>query len=141
MCAAYINKLGKFQTLVLRKIKSNQTDDLMKILHSNRLSEADAREFFVNFDNSFVKLYSDFVNDFNSLLQPGKEICLKKGEILNTELRIYALIRLGVTDSSQIANLLFYSTQTIYNYRSTVRNKVVNPERFESDVKLLCSVN
>lgn len=138
LCAAYINKHSRLQTLVVRKIKSNQTDDLLKMLNSSRLSEADAREFFINFDNSFVKLYPEFVVKFNALLQPGKEIKLKKGEVLNTELRIYALIRLGVTDSAQIANLLFYSTQTIYNYRSVVKSRALNPESFESDVKKLC---
>lgn len=138
LCAAYINKHARFQTLVIRKIKSNQTEDLLKMLNSSRLSEADTREFFINFDNSFVKLYPEFIERFNQLLCPGKEIKLKKGEILNTELRIYALMRLGVTDSAQIANLLFYSTQTIYNYRSAVKSRAVNPESFENDVKRLC---
>ena len=75
------------------------------------------KEFFVNFDTAFLNLYPKFIEEFNALLREGEEIIPKRGEILNTELRIFALIRMGIQDSSGIATLLFYSPQTIYNHQ------------------------
>lgn len=137
LCAAYIEKLNRYQDLVKRKVKAKQTDDLLK-LSNNKMSESDAKRFFVNFDTSFIKLYPNFVNEFNNLLREGEEIYPDKGGILNTELRIFALIRLGIKDSSSISTLLFYSPQTIYNYRSAVRNKAKNRDEFEEQVRKLC---
>lgn len=138
LCAAYIEKLSAYQNLVRRKIKTNQANDLLKIANAAKLNENDSKEFFYNFDSAFLNLYPNFISEFNNLLKNGDEIKLKPGEILNSELRIYALIRLGITDSGEIANLLFYSTQTIYNYRSSVRAKSKNRETFEKDVQQLC---
>lgn len=140
LCAAYIEKLDKYRDLVKRKIKANQTDDLLRLVHTTRLSDTDAKEFFMNFDTAFLNLYPNFINDFNALLREGEEIVTKRGEILNTELRIFALIRMGIKDSSKIATLLFYSPQTIYNYRSTVKNKAKVRENFEKQVEELCAV-
>lgn len=137
LCAAYIEKLNRYQDLVKRKVKAKQTDDLLK-LSTNKMNEADAKRFFVNFDTSFITLYPNFVNEFNGLLREGEEIYPDKGGLLNTELRIFALIRLGIKDSSSIATLLFYSPQTIYNYRTAVRNKAKNRDDFEEEVKKLC---
>ena len=81
------------------------------------------KEFYANFDNAFLHLYPDFVTEFNRLLQPEERFIMKPGELLNTELRIFALIRLGIEDSSQIAEFLRYSVNTIYNYRAKVKNK------------------
>jgi hypothetical protein len=80
------------------------------------------------------------VRSFNALLRPDAQIQLGRGDILNTELRIYALIRIGVKDSAKIATLLFYSPQTIYNYRSAVKARAINKETFERDVMELCRV-
>lgn len=137
LCAAYIEKLNRYQELVRRKVKARQADDLLK-QNSTKMSEADAKRFFVNFDTSFITLYPTFLAEFNALLREGEEIYPDKGEILNTELRIFALIRLGITESSSIATLLFYSPQTIYNYRTAVRNRAKNREEFEEQVKKLC---
>lgn len=122
LCAAYIDKLNRYQDLVKRKVKAKQTEDLAK-LANNKMSENDAKHFFVNFDTTFLTLYPNFIKEFNALLREGEEIIPQKGEILNTELRIFALVRLGIKDSSRIATLLFYSPQTIYNYRTAVRNR------------------
>lgn len=92
----------------------------------------------MNFDTAFLTLYPQFITEFNSLLRPGKEIYPQKGEILNTELRIFALIRMGIKDSSRIATLMFYSPQTIYNYRTSVRNRARNRDEFEEQIKQLC---
>lgn len=102
------------------------------------MSEADTKRFFVNFDTAFLTLYPQFITEFNDLLRPGEEIYPQKGEILNTELRIFALIRMGIKDSSRIATLMFYSPQTIYNYRTSVRNRARNRDEFEEQVKQLC---
>lgn len=139
LCAAYIDKLNKYQDFVKRKVKAKQVDDLLKIANSSKMSDSDARQFFVNFDTAFLTLYPNFVSEFNMLLREGEEIVPAKGEILNTELRIYALVRLGIKDSSRIATLLFYSPQTIYNYRTTVKNKAKNREEFEEQVKKVCT--
>lgn len=140
LCAAYIDKLNKYQDLVKRKVKAKQVDDLLKIANSSKMSDSDARQFFVNFDTAFLTLYPNFVSEFNKLLREGEEIVPAKGEILNTELRIYALVRLGIKDSSRIATLLFYSPQTIYNYRTMVKNKARNREEFEEQVKKVCPI-
>lgn len=138
LCAAYIDKLSKFQDLVRRKVKAKQIDDLLKMANSSKMPESDAKHFFVNFDTAFLTLYPNFVKEFNDLLREGEEIVVKRGDLLNTELRIFALIRMGVKDSSSIATLLFYSPQTIYNYRTAVKNKARNRENFEEQVRKLC---
>jgi hypothetical protein len=140
LCAAYIHKLNNFQNLVKRKVMAKQAEDLLKMVNATRLSEVDAKEFFLHFDTAFLTLYPDFIRSFNALLREDAQIKLERGDKLNTELRIYALIRLGVKDSSTIATLLFYSPQTIYNYRSAVKNRAKDKERFEEDVMELCRV-
>ena len=137
LCASYIDKLNRYQELVKRKVKAKQADDLLKQINS-KMNEADAKRFFVNFDMAFLTLYPGFVAEFNALLRPGEEILPPKGEQLNTELRIFALIRMGIKDSSRIATLLFYSPQTIYNYRTSVRNRARNRDTFEEQVRQLC---
>lgn len=138
LCASYIDKLNKYQDLVKRKVKAKQFDDLLKTTNSSKMSDSDARQFFVSFDTAFLTLYPNFVSEFNMLLRDGEEIIPSKGDILNTELRIFALVRLGIKDSSKIATLLFYSPQTIYNYRTAVKNKSKNRDEFEEQVKKLC---
>ena len=140
LCAAYIDKLNKYQDLVKRKVKAKQTDDLLKLVNATRLSDTDAKEFFVNFDTAFLNLYPNFIEDFNALLREDEKIIPKRGEILNTELRIFALIRMGIKDSSKIATLLFYSPQTIYNHRSAVKNRAKMRDSFEKQVEELCTV-
>jgi len=85
--------------------------------------ETEVAGFYANVDKTFLHIYPSFVEEFNSLLVDNEKIVLKKGELLNTELRIFALIRLGIEDSSKIAKLLRYSVNTIYNYRAKVKNK------------------
>lgn len=141
LCAAYIDKLKKYQDLVKRKVKAKQTDDLLRLVNATKLSEMDTREFFMNFDTTFLNLYPNFIKEFNSLLREGEEIIPKRGEILTTELRIFALIRMGIKDSSKIATLLFYSPQTIYNHRSVVKNKAKIRDNFEKQVEEICTIN
>ena len=140
LCAKYIARLKKQQTLVKRKIKANQTTELLSQLSSERLSEEDAATFLSRFDKAFLDLYPDFTEELNSLLLLEGQIQNKSTDELTTEQRIMALIRLGVKESAEIADLLFYSPQTIYNYRSVLKGKAINKETFEEEVMKLCRV-
>ncbi|WP_123947152.1 DUF6377 domain-containing protein [Chryseobacterium sp. CBo1] len=134
-CSSYINKLEDYRKNLNKKAKDNQLDELFKTLRSNTLIENELEELYRNFDQIFLNLYPSFVTDFNSLLIPEEKIVLKKGELLNTELRIFALIRLGITDSVKIAAFLRYSLSTIYNYRTKTRNKAAESrDLFENRV-------
>ncbi len=140
LCAKYIARLKKQQTLVKRKIKANQTTELLSQLSSERLSEEDAVTFLSRFDKAFLDLYPDFTEELNSLLLPEGQIQNKSTDELTTEQRIMALIRLGVKESAEIADLLFYSPQTIYNYRSVLKGKAINKDTFEEEVMKLCRI-
>lgn len=138
--AVYIRKLMEYRKLVSRKIKANQTADLLKTINSYKLAEEEATTFYTRFDRAFTELYPSFVDELNSLLLPEGRIALPSPNTLTTEARIYALMRLGVTESQEIATLLFYSTQTIYNYKSAMRTRAVNRETFDEDINRLCHV-
>lgn len=140
LCAKYIDRLSKFEVLVKRKIKVGQVNDLLNTASSSRLSEEDAATFMNSFDTAFLDLYPSFVTEFNALLREDEQIVPPHKGRLTTELRIYALIRLGVKESSEIAALLFYTPRTIYNYRSTIKSRARNRETFESEVEQLCRV-
>lgn len=138
--AVYIRKLIEYRKLVGRKIKTNQTADLLKTINSYKLAEEEATTFYTRFDRAFIELYPGFVEELNSLLLPNAQIELPSTNCLTTEVRIFALMRLGVTDSQEIATLLFYSTQTIYNYKSAMRTRAINRETFDEDINRLCHV-
>lgn len=140
LCAKYIDKLGKYQTMVKRKIKAHQEQELLQSISSTRISEEDASTFLNRFDKAFLELYPTFVEEFNGLLQEDGRIQQKSPASLTTELRTFALIRLGVKNTSDIAGLLFLSTQTIYNCRSVVKNKAINKDTFDEDIQTLCAV-
>ncbi|WP_294589304.1 DUF6377 domain-containing protein [uncultured Bacteroides sp.] len=138
-CAVYINKLDEYRKNVNRKIKTGQVDELYK--SSSRPFERELEELYTNFDKAFLKLYPNFVEEFNSLLKPEEQYRLDKDQ-LNTELRIFALIRLGITDVGQISMFLHYSVQTIYNYKSKVkRMSILDSNLFEEEVKKLGSLS
>ena len=130
-----------YQTLVKRKIKANQAQDLLHTITSTRISEQDASTFLHRFDKAFLDLYPTFVEEFNALLTDDGQIVLKTPSALTTELRTFALIRLGVKNTADIAGLLFLSAQTIYNCRSVIKNKARRRETFDEDVQRLCTVS
>lgn len=140
LCAKYITRLKQQQTLVKRKIKANQTSELLSQLSSGRLSEEDAATFLSRFDKAFLDLYPTFTKELNALLKADCQIKNIHSNELTTDQRIMALIRLGVKESAEIADLLFYSPQTIYNYRSALKAKAIDKTNFEADVSKLCSV-
>ncbi|WP_114793263.1 DUF6377 domain-containing protein [Niabella yanshanensis] len=135
-CAKYIIKLDNYRLMVNKKLQGRQYEGLYNITRDNSLKAEESKELFLNFDTMFINLFPDFLTRFNALLNDEEQIIVKKGEVLNTELRIYALIRLGISDSSKIARFLGYSVNTIYNYRTKMKNKSkVAREDFEESVK------
>lgn len=135
LCSAYINKLENYRVILNKKATAKQFDEIFRMLKSTTLVDNELEELYKNFDIIFLNLYPTFVKDFNALLISEEQIVLKQGEVLNTELRIFALIRLGITDSVKIAAFLRYSLSTIYNYRTRARNKaIVSRNDFEEMV-------
>lgn len=135
-CSDYVDKLENYRKSLNTKAKSNQIDEMLTMIKSRTLIDTELEELFHNFDSVFLNIYPSFVEEFNTLLIPDEQIHPKPGELLNTELRIFALIRLGITDSVKIANFLRYSLRTVYNYRTRVRNKAAGSrDEFEEVVK------
>ena len=138
LCSAYIDKIENYRKLLYKKASRNQFDELLKLLKSNTVEEKEVEELYKNLDTIFLSIYPNFVEEFNDLLLDDEKIIPKKGELLNTELRIFALIRLGITDSNKIAEFLRYSLRTVYNYRTKVRNKAKGErDEFEEKVKTI----
>lgn len=132
ICSSYINKMENYRASLHKKAAARQFDELVQMLKSTSVVDNELEELYRNFDSIFLKLYPGFVKDFNALLISDEQVVLKHGELLNTELRIFALIRLGITDSIKIASFLRYSLSTIYNYRTRARNKAaVSRDEFE----------
>lgn len=140
LCYQYIERLDSQRKLVIRKIKANQQNELLSILSSSKRGTEESQSFFSQFDKIFLSLYPSFVNELNSLLIPEAQIELKEDNELTPSLRVAALVRLGVTESPKIAGILSYSLQTIYNYRSTLKNSAIDKEHFEENPQKLCSV-
>lgn len=122
-CSVYLEMMDNYRRSLGKIAATGNVEELYKNIKSSKFIEGELKEFYTNFDNTFLQLFPTFVEDFNALLADDEQISLKAGERMNTELRIFALIRLGITDSVKIAQFLRYSVTTIYNYRTKVRNK------------------
>ncbi len=134
-CFGYIEKLDSYRKMVNKHVVNRQITELFDKTKSGQMLDDELANFYQTFDSTFLKLYPNFVEQFNSLLIKEEQIELKKGGKLNIELRIFALIRLGITDSATIARLLRYSIHTIYNYRAKMRSIAVVPrDDFEARV-------
>lgn len=137
-CRMYLDQLTEFRSATLRLIKNRHFEELANQLKRDLNAKTEQTQFYEDFDAAFLTLFPDFVASFNALLQPEHQLSVKKNGLLNTELRIYALIRLGIHDTTRIAHFLDYSTATVYNYRSKIRNKAIcSPEEFESLVAVI----
>lgn len=137
-CRMYLDQLTEFRSATLRLIKNRHFEELANQLKRDLNAKTEQAQFYEDFDAAFLTLFPDFVASFNALLQPEHQLSVKKNGLLNTELRIYALIRLGIHDTTRIAHFLDYSTATVYNYRSKIRNKAIcSPEEFESLVAVI----
>lgn len=138
ICSNYISKLDDFRKNIYRLLLAGKYEDLRHLTKTPELSQAEIKELHRTFDKIFLGIYPDFVRDFNTLLRPEEQIELKKDDLLNTELRIYALVRLGLTDSTAIARFLHCSVQTVYNTRQRTRSKANVPrEEFAERVRSL----
>ena len=136
ICSDYINKLDNYRIKVNRKLKANQYNDLLRMTSSEHLKEDELKELLENFDSVFLNLFPSFIDDFNALLRKEERIYPTDRNSLNTDLRIFALIRLGIDESSKIAEFLHYSPNSIYAYRARIKNKAVgNRDDFERMVK------
>ena len=124
-CRRYLGSFESFQRQMYKLMQAHQLEELARQLKSTAVINEEQEHFYQDFDEAFLNLYPHFIEKFNSLLREDAQIIPKKGELLTTELRIFALIRLGETDSAQIAKFLNYSLTTIYNYRSRVRNNAL----------------
>jgi hypothetical protein len=124
-CSAYIDKLDDYRRLLNKTATAGKIDDLLRVIKSKQFIEDELKEFYDNFDSTFLQLFPTFVDEFKLLLSDYEDFTLKSGQLLNTELRIFALIRLGITDSVKISHFLRYSLSTIYNYRTKLRNKAI----------------
>lgn len=137
-CRRYLGSFESYQRQMYKLMQAHQIEELARQLKSTQVINDEQNHFYHDFDEAFLKLYPNFIDRFNALLRPDAQIIPKKGELLTTELRIFALIRLGETDSAQIAKFLNYSLTTIYNYRSRVRNNALgDKETFEDEVMKL----
>ena len=140
LCYQYIERLDNQRKLVIRKIKANQQNELLSMLSSSKRGAEESQNFFSQFDKIFLSLYPSFVKELNTLLVPEAQIQPTENNELTPTLRVAALVRLGVTESAKIAGILSYSPQTIYNYRSTLKNSAIDKEHFEECLQKLCSV-
>lgn len=134
-CVAYLDKLEAYRRSLAKLAMSSRIDDLFKAIKSEQFIRDERKQFYHEFDKSFLDLFPNFIDSFNALLVEEGRVYPKSHELLTTELRIFALIRLGVTDSNSIAHFLGYSLATIYNYRSKIRNRAKgSKDSFEQDV-------
>jgi tetratricopeptide (TPR) repeat protein len=139
-CAVYIDKMDSYRKLINRKVKAKQIDELYSLTSSTLTIDDAVEQLYNTFDEVFLKLYPNFVEAVNHLLKDGEKYHTKKG--LNTELRIMALMRLGVTDTNQIAAFLRYSVQTVYNYKSKMRGKAkTDQDTFEEKLKKIGGIS
>jgi hypothetical protein len=141
LCSIYMDKLKQFCKLANRKISAGQVDDLYKITKSGKFIEEQSVEFYKVFDDAFLHIYPNFVEKVNALLRPEEQIQLNDGETLNSDLRILAFMRLGIDDTTRVAQILNFSVNTIYAYRNRMRNRAINRETFEKDILAIGSID
>lgn len=140
LCYKNIERNSKLRTLAVRKIKANQSKELLSLLSSSSSTEKENKEFLTEFDKAFLSLYPTFVTELNQQLTESAHIQLKENGEMPPILRVCALLRLGITESSKIAGILSYSPQTVYNYRSILKNNAIDKEHFEENILKLCMV-
>lgn len=136
LCSEYIGRMERYRSMLNRTARTEGFEAVRNALKSSEFIDKELNEFYEQFDATFLQLFPDFIKDLNALLQPDKRIELKTRDgIMTTELRIFALIRLGITDSVKIAEFLRRSVSTVYNYRVKMRNAALNSrEDFEKQI-------
>lgn len=134
LCAIYVTRLTQFTTTVESKIRAGKTDELLRLVRSGKAGPDQSADFFRVFDTAFLHIYPDFVNRVNELMQDGQKLEPDAPDALSTDLRILAFMRLGMRDSSQIAQMMGYSVNTLYAYRTRLRNQAISKDTFEDDI-------
>ena len=134
LCSSYMESLEDFNRMCRRKITAGQSDDLLSVIKSGKIMEEQRKKFDDIFDDSFLAIYTTFIEDVNRLLLPDKQIVTPDKNVLTTELRVLAFTRLGVDDTAQVARFLGVTLNTVYTYRNKLRNKAISRDTFDSDV-------
>ena len=134
MCSSYINRLERYQSTIHNKLVAGKVEEVRLMTRSSSVIDHEITEFYRSFDKAFLRLYPNFRESLNSLLRDDEQIKPRDGELLPTEMRIYALVRLGISNPADIARFLRYSANTVYTYRHKVRSKAKNKETFEEDI-------
>ena len=138
LCSHYIDKLDAYRLKVNRRLKANQLKELLRMTSSDDLRETETRELFANFDAAFLRLYPNFVEEFNALLRPEYHQQLGANSELTTDMRMAALIRLGIDDSARIASFLRLTPNTIYNYRARLKSHAAGSrDELEAQLKAI----
>ena len=122
-CSATIAKIENYRLMLQKTALSSNYGKLVSTIKETNVIDKELEEFYRSFDETFLRLFPTFITDFNALLRPDEQLPIPESNRLSTELRIFALIRLGINDSEEIADFLRYSIKTIYNYRTRIRNK------------------
>ena len=135
--SSYADRLNHLTKLVSTKLAAGQVAELKKLIDSGRFTDMDNDDIHKIFDVAFLDIYPDFITKINSLLRPEEAITVKSNDMLTPELRIYAFVKLGIEESTRIAQILHYSTNTVYTYRNKMRNKAIQRDTFDNDVKAL----
>jgi tetratricopeptide (TPR) repeat protein len=118
----YLEKIEAFKRSVEQKLNKKKYDDIMFMMNNMNMKK-EREELHASFDKVFLKLFPDFIKTFNSYMKDGEQVVVKEGQYLNTELRIFALFRMGITDAEHIARILNYSVNTIYTYKTRIRTR------------------
>lgn len=135
-----LNKIEKYKKHIIRQINTSQPSQVIKDEALKSMdTTADLSILFSEFDKSVLELYPNFIEEVNKLLKEDKQYSIEKDEKLNTELRILALLRLGINENKQIASFFRFTVQTVYNYRSKAKSRAINEETFEDDIKRICN--
>lgn len=134
LCSSYADRLDSLSKTVSRKLTAGQADDLLKLVNSGKFTDNGNEQFYATFDQAFLDIYPDFIDGINTLLRPDERVEIHTPHTLTPELRIYAFVRLGVEESTRIAQILHYSVSTVYAYRNRMRNKAIVRDSFDKDV-------
>ncbi|MHB8209545.1 DUF6377 domain-containing protein, partial [Mucilaginibacter sp.] len=140
LISEYINKLEKFKRSVDNKLTTKRYEDIRILVNNINLTK-EREELFINFDKAFLKIFPNFVNGYNELFCEGNHVKLLPNQLLNTDLRIFALVRLGISDTEKIAHILEYSVNTIYNYKARIKSKsIIHNDEFEHAIMAIKAI-
>lgn len=134
LCQSYLNSMENYRKSLNKTAARRNFDELYEAIKSTRYINEEIGSFYANFDEAFLKIYPTFVEEVNNMLRPEEQIVTPLNDKLTTELRILALLRLGINDSKDIATFLRCSNSTIYNYRTKMRNKAIDRDSFEEKI-------